>query len=170
MQEYSLYYVKQLAKKNKYQLCIWPEHCLVGTEGHNVWPELQKTILNWAHKFNRNPVWVWKGLNPKTEHYSALKAEIELEDEDTRLNKNLINKLHQYSEIEVAGEALSHCVASTVMDLLDNSSKEQCKKVKLLIDCTSNVTGFEELGKSFLEKATEKGMTIEKKHNLKLKN
>ena len=34
--ERALNYVEQLEQNGKFSLCIWPEHCIIGSPGHNV--------------------------------------------------------------------------------------------------------------------------------------
>ena len=46
-QDRSLAYVKNLKANGRYLLCIWPYHCLIGTPGHNVVPELMDALIMW---------------------------------------------------------------------------------------------------------------------------
>jgi nicotinamidase-related amidase len=58
----------------------------------------------------------------------------------------------------VAGEALSHCVAASVDDLLAHLPAERLQRTVLLTDCTSPVTGFEAMGQDFLQRARARGV------------
>jgi nicotinamidase-related amidase len=61
----------------------------------------------------------------------------------------------------LAGEALSHCLANTVMDIADNfSDQSYVSKFVLLRDCTSSVTGFEKQGDDFINKMVARGMRV----------
>lgn len=167
-QEYSIFYLKQLEENNKYKLMIWPDHCIKGSIGHQVNDELLSVIKNWENKNKKEVIYVNKGENPKTEHYSGLKAEVELkEDKKTQLNKELINYLNTFDKIEISGEAISHCVGSTVIDLLSNLKELDRKKVTILTDCTSPVGGFEKQGNDFLEKAYEMGANLKESKMIK---
>lgn len=157
---YALFYVNELARKGNYPLCIWPNHVIKGSIGHQVDDFLQKSLNSWEEKNGKQVQYVIKGMNPRTEHYSALKAEVELADEDTHLNGELINTLKQFKTIKVAGEAKSHCTAGSTLDLLDNLGKDYLGQVEILEDCMSSVPGFERQGEEFIEKARLKGAII----------
>lgn len=154
-QEHAEFYVSKLAEQKKYKLCIWPDHCIEGTEGHKVNPELNESLKEWELKNNKKVEYVYKGMNHKTEHYSALKAEVVLEDEDTKLRQDIIDSLSKYDEIVITGEASSHCVAGTTIDLLDNVNQKTRESVVVLKNCMSPVPGFESGATAFFEKANE---------------
>ena len=158
------YYTSKLEEDGKYTLCIWPEHCLIGSNGAAVYPKLFETLNNWQRERFAIVTYITKGENYLTESYSALKAEVEdIFDPSTKLNTELISILEdpEVSEVIIAGEALSHCVASTVTDLVNNLSKpENIQKFVLLEDCCSNVTGFENLGDTFIKNMKDLGMKI----------
>lgn len=151
MPEHSLYYVQELAKQGKYNLTIWPDHCIKGTKGHAVQKDVATALMG------RHVEYVVKGTNPQTEHYSALKAEVVLTP-DTALNTTLIDALDSYDSIEIAGEALSHCVASTVRDLIANIADSG--KVSLLTDTMSPVPGFEPQARKFLIDMARQGVSL----------
>ncbi|KAF1793464.1 Isochorismatase-like [Phytophthora cactorum] len=69
---------KALEASGKFSLTIWPEHCLIGSPGHNIVPNVLASALKWTKKSLKPIQYVMKGSNPFTEHYSALKAEYEL--------------------------------------------------------------------------------------------
>jgi len=160
-QKRSLAYVQSLKANGRYLLCIWPEHCLIGTPGHNVVPEVMDALLQWEDKF-RLVNKVTKGSNIFTEHYSAVKADVEdPEDKTTMLNAKLVGALEDGDEdILVMGEALSHCLANTITDVANEFSNEQVERFVLLTDATSNVPGFEHLGKDFIDDMVKKGMRL----------
>ncbi|MFZ0280729.1 MAG: hypothetical protein WAL29_03720, partial [Bacteroidales bacterium] len=74
---------------------------------------------------------------------------------ETQLNTHLINTLKRYETILVAGEAKSHCVASTVKQMLNIEGFAQ--KLVILEDCMSDVAGFETLALSIYENAKLRG-------------
>jgi nicotinamidase-related amidase len=95
-----------------------------------------------------------------TEQYSAFKAEVPCTDDpQTLLNKPLMNALSaQSATLLVAGEALSHCVAASVGDMMAELPSERLLNTVLLTDCMSPVTGFEEAGQAFLAQARTRGL------------
>ena len=151
-------YVETLKKNGRYVLCIWPPHCLIGTWGHAIVPEVAKALYEWECDFNRIN-FVAKGSNFWTENYSALQAEVpEDDDPSTKLNVSLIDTLQEADEILITGEALSHCVNWTITDLADNFGDENIKKFVLLEDTSSSVTGFEKMGQTFINSMVKRGM------------
>ena len=154
-------YTNQLQANGRYPLCIWPPHCLIGSGGHAIVPELFTALRGWEERRLRmlNPV--TKGSNYWTEHYSAVQADVpDPEDPGTALNWDLIRALQSADTILIAGEALSHCVANTIRDVADNFGPENVKKFCLLEDCSSNVAGFEHLGDAFVRDLTAQGMGV----------
>ena len=116
----ALAYVRALEAGRRYQLCIWPPHCLIGGPGHAVAPELFSALCDWEQTRLRPVYYVRKGDNIHTEHYSAIQAEVpDPADPHTQRNTALIDALRRADRLLVAGEAGSHCVAATVRDLAD---------------------------------------------------
>jgi len=153
-------YVKTLADNGRYLLCIWPPHCLIGSWGHNIYPSVFQAMLEWEKQFALINA-VTKGSNPFTEHYSAVQADVpDGEDSTTMLNTDLINTLQQADVILITGEALSHCVANTILDIANNFGDENIKKFVLLEDTCSNVPSFEQLGEKFVTEMTGRGMQV----------
>ena len=135
-------YLDALETQGKYPLCIWPEHCLIGSNGHQVMPELMDALLNWES----SPAmvnYVTKGTNPYTEHYSAVKAEVvDPNDPTTQISTKLLEIGDTADKLYVGGEAGSHCVANTLRDLIEEiGSTEFASKIVLLTDCFSPVVG-----------------------------
>ena len=161
LQARALDYVSTLAKNKRYVLVIWPPHCLIGSWGASVVPSVHAALTDWAsEKFNRVN-WVTKGSNFLTEHYSAVQADVpDPADASTKINTNLIDALVEADEILITGEALSHCVASTIRDVADNFGEDNIKKFILLQDTTSSVPGFENLGNDFIIDLTKRGMRV----------
>lgn len=159
--QYVLAYTTALEASGKFTLCIWPEHCLVGSPGHNIVPNVLAAAMEWT-QMSRMPVqYVLKGTNSFTEHYSALKAEFELpHDPATRLNQALIDTLMLADKVVVCGEAISHCVNYTVRDLVAAWPNERYHDLVILTDCASPVPGFEKDGEEFLRDMAAKGLTL----------
>ncbi len=159
-------YLLSLENRGKYNLTIWPPHCLTATWGFCVEENVWSAVHNWElKKVGMNTDFVKKAANPLTEHYSAIQAEVpDPTDPSTRTNFVLIDKLKATDRIIVAGEALSHCVANTLRDLV---VYVPAYKITVLTDCTSCVAGFEEEGNRFIEEFQTKGMQFVKTDDFK---
>jgi Amidases related to nicotinamidase len=158
-QHYALDYVTTLEKTGKYSLCIWPPHCLIGSWGHDIYSPLSDALIEWECSVPGRIVdYTYKGSNVRTEHYSAIRAEVsDAADPSSRTNFALIERLKSADNIIVAGEALSHCVANTVRDLITCMPAD---KLVVLTDASSNVPGFENLGKEFSEEVEAIGVRL----------
>ncbi len=141
----ALHYCEELEREGKYQLYLWPPHCLVGGDGHALVGVLQEARL--FHSFVRAAEsWTeFKGTNPLTEHYSALGPEV-THTHDGRphggRNPKLVEALLDSDALVVAGQASSHCVKATVEDLLREIQARDpalAGRVYLLEDCMSPV-------------------------------
>lgn len=152
-------YVGALAKNGRYPLCIWPYHCRIGTPGHAVAAPLGEALTRWELAHGAVD-WVFKGDNPWTEHYSALKADVpDPDDPRTALNRRLVDALAAADLVFIGGEAGSHCVAHTVRDLADALHDDLLvRKLVLLTDTVSPVPGFEALQERFVADLTARGM------------
>ncbi|MDD5589175.1 MAG: hypothetical protein PHP92_03925 [Candidatus Nanoarchaeia archaeon] len=157
----SLEYVKSLAKNGRYPLCIWPPHCLIGSEGHNVFPSVFKSLIEWEKDFNMVD-YVTKGSSPFTEHYSAVRADVpDADDPSTQINTKFIQTLVEADIVAICGEAGSHCLAHTTKDIVQEFCDDSyVKKLVLLTDGTSPVAGFEKLQEDFITEMTAKGMQL----------
>lgn len=156
-------YVRELAQKKRYALCVWPPHCLIGHPGHNVYEPLREALDGLERASPHVPLvdYVTKGSNFMTEHYGAVQAEVpDPFDSSTGLNTRLIDALSGADRVFIAGEALSHCVANTVRDVANTFGEDNIKKLVLLEDCASSVGGFEQLGKDFVREMTARGMQV----------
>eukprot|EP00511_Aplanochytrium_stocchinoi_P001548 CAMPEP_0204843408 /NCGR_PEP_ID=MMETSP1346-20131115/47957_1 /ASSEMBLY_ACC=CAM_ASM_000771 /TAXON_ID=215587 /ORGANISM="Aplanochytrium stocchinoi, Strain GSBS06" /LENGTH=346 /DNA_ID=CAMNT_0051982545 /DNA_START=430 /DNA_END=1471 /DNA_ORIENTATION=+ len=108
-QAWGLRYVTQLAEKGNFELTIWPEHCLIGTSGHNVRQVIQDALHEWEEVQGKAVTYVMKGNNSKSEHYSAIKAEVIVPGDEwnTSLNNVLLNELKRHMRLLICGQASS---------------------------------------------------------------
>ncbi|MCB9814632.1 hypothetical protein H6784_04420 [Candidatus Nomurabacteria bacterium] len=140
LRDYVLDYAQKLEANGKYQIMVWPPHCLIGSWGHNVQTNLAAALDRWCIQRVRNIDFVTKGTNVLTEHYGALLAEVPIaKDPSTQLNGRFLSMLQQADLVVVAGEASSHCVKATVEQVAENIGSEHVKKFQLLTDCMSPV-------------------------------
>ena len=164
----SLAYTKALEATGKYVLCIWPPHCLIGTWGHNIHSDVNAALQAWSEKEFAMVDYVTKGSNPWTEHYGALQAEVpDPSDPGTALNTNFLTMLANADIVGVCGEASSHCVKNTVLQIAENIGAEHVAKFHLITDCMSpvpaipNVVDFPAIAKAWLADMQSKyGMTL----------
>ena len=152
-------YVEALERNGKYPLCVWPYHCLIGSTGHAVMPELFSALKEWEGDF-ASVDYVTKGSNMWTEHYSAVKADVpDPADPSTQINTSLVKTLLEADLVFVAGEAGSHCLANTVRDIAESFGDDRyIEKLVLITDATSPVPGFETLQNDFIAEMTARGM------------
>jgi nicotinamidase-related amidase len=154
-------YLQALLDNGRYPHCIWPPHCLIGSEGSNIQKNLFEVLLEWEKEEFGIVNYVTKGSNFWVEHFSAVQAEVpDPEDPSTQLNIQLIETLQKVDRILISGQALSHCVANTIRDIADNFGEENIKKFVLLEDTSSSVPGFESLGDHFINEMTGRGMQV----------
>ncbi len=138
-------YCRRLEAEGRYQLYLWPPHCLLGGDGHLLAGVIQEARL--FHSFARgarNPIEL-KGEHPLTENYSVLRPEVLEAHDGSSLgsrNEALIERLLGADRLLVAGQAASHCVKSSLDDLLEALlalEPGQASKVTVLRDCMSSV-------------------------------
>jgi len=160
-------YAEALETGGKYPLIIWPEHCLIGTAGHNVQPDLMDALVRWERCELANVDYVVKGTSPYTEHYGALMAEVpDANDPGTGLNTAFLAMLAKADIVGIAGEALSHCVMSTVNQIADNIGEDHIKKFRILTDCSSpvpqvgNGPDFPAIAAAWLQDMKSRGMQL----------
>lgn len=162
-----LSYLQQLEARKTYQLMVWPVHCVIGTWGHNIPEILNEQIALWEQSRQRPSYKVLKGLNPLTEAYSAVRAEVpDPKDVNTMTNHKLIGRARPGKEgiTFVAGEASSHCVSSTVGHLLQEWTREERANLVVLRDCMSPVTGFESQAEQCFELVRDCGGRVMTSH------
>ena len=155
----TLAYLEALEAGGRYPHTVWPEHCLIGSEGHAVVPTLFEALQSWSHRFAMVD-FVTKGSNPWTEHFSAVQAEVpDPDDPSTQVNLRLVHTLEQADVVLLAGEASSHCLANTVRDIVARfGDPALIRKLHLLTDATSPVPGFESYADDFLRDMRAHGL------------
>ena len=158
-----LAYLRDLEAGHRYRLMVWPVHCVLGTWGHNILPPLARHIAAWEERNQRAALKVLKGMNPMTEQYSAVRAEVPRNDDPlTRTNPVLVARAKPPADgqLLVVGEASSHCVNATLTHLLETMTPEERSRVVILRDCMSPVTGFVAAAEAFFERAAAQGVRV----------
>ncbi len=141
-----LFYCQELERAGKYQLYLWPPHCLLGSDGHALAGVIHEARLFHAFARTSQSNVEVKGGNPLTENYSVLRPEVLSRFDGAALaqrNTNFIQTLLAADAVVIAGQAASHCVKSTIDDLLTEIAAKDpslASKVYLVTDCMSSVT------------------------------
>lgn len=142
----ALHYTKELERAGKYQLYLWPPHCLLGSDGHALAGIVHEARLFHAFARTSQSSVEVKGGNPLTENYSVLRPEVLSRFDGAALaqrNTQFVQTLLAADAVVIAGQAASHCVKSTIDDLLGEIAAQDAslaKKVYLVTDCMSAVT------------------------------
>jgi nicotinamidase-related amidase len=159
--QHALLYVRGLDTNKRFSLLVWPEHCLIGTAGHNVAEVLNSALQTWSGHNLDIVNYINKGTCPLTEMYSGLKADVELKhDASTQLNHKLVARLLEADRVLICGQALSHCVQFTTRDLVAHWPKNRLKDVWLIEDQCSAVGGFEKAALDFVADMRTAGVTV----------
>lgn len=167
-QERSLTYLKQLEQTGKQQLCIWPYHCLEGTLGAKLESQFLKMIYFHSALRNISPILVAKGQDPYSEMYGIIEPEY---NPQNKINQNVLDTIETFDAIFVAGEASSHCVMASVVQILNYfaNRKDITSRITILSDCMSAISGSEETTRLQFEELKEKyGIQIKKSTEIKL--
>ncbi len=140
------FYCEQLEQAGKYQLYLWPPHCLLGSDGHALAGVVHAARLFHAYARGAQSYVEVKGGNPLTENYSVLRPEVLARFDGQPLaqrNTQFVKTLLAADAVVIAGQAASHCVKSTIDDLLDEivaHDRALARKVYVVTDCMSAVT------------------------------
>jgi nicotinamidase-related amidase len=120
-----LEYCEQLEKSGRYVLTIWPYHALLGGASHALVPSLMEAALFHAVARRTETVFEMKGRAATTENYSVLSPEVLSLGGRTvgHFNTGLFDLLLGHDRVYVFGQAKSHCVRSTLLDVL-----EECRR------------------------------------------
>ena len=161
----ALEYLRKLESQGEFVNMIWPEHCVIGTEGWAIQKDVIGSVIEWARQGKFYQI-VQKGQYPLTEHFGAFRANIEYTDQPTtQLNHGFIHVLEKYDVIYFCGEAQTHCVANTLKQALQ--FPDLAKKFVILQDCMSNVPGgptpditFVDIAKPIYDEAKSLGITF----------
>jgi nicotinamidase-related amidase len=157
-------YTEQLEARGRYKLMIWPPHCLLGSSGHAIHPELWDAVLGWSTRCGKDPVVYLKGLNPDTEMYSCFEAEVPLFHIPSTTLEGNAARIEQVAgahvrRLVVCGQALSHCVKSTIESLI-RAQPDIVSRLVLLRDGTSPVAGFEKEAAAFVDELKAMGAQV----------
>jgi nicotinamidase/pyrazinamidase len=156
--------LEQLAAKGRPGLVVWPVHCVTGTWGHNIQDAVAIQLQAWEFSRQKAVRKVLKGEYPLTEHFGVFEADAPAQGiESTQFNTKLAASLTERVDLLLlAGEASSHCVASSFDQLVryQQSQKTVSPRIVLLSECMSPVTGFESAATDFYARARGVGAEL----------
>ena len=99
----------------KFSLTIWPEHCIMGSDGHDVVDIVAHAIATWRggedtaeegkKKEKRTVEYVRKGMNSYTEMFSAICAEVPV-DASTSFNYALVDSVSTDEVVVIRFESI----------------------------------------------------------------
>ncbi len=141
------HYCAELEKAGKYKLYIWPEHCLIGGAGHMLTGVFQEARLFHAYARESQTEVEIKGSHPLTENYSVFNPEVLTRWDDKGLlaekRTGFIDRLLARDAVVFVGQAGSHCVRSSIDDILSEiqvRDERLAEKCYVVTDCMSAVT------------------------------
>ena len=151
LQRHVEHYTAALEQTGKYALCVWPPHAMLGGRGHALVPSVHEAgeFHNAARAAQTG--FEIKGGHPLTENYSVLSPEVLTTTggaplpnagKNYRFLEKLIDPQSGFDVIGITGQALSHCVAWTIDDLLRDILRQDpaaARKVHIIRDCSSPV-------------------------------
>lgn len=173
LQKQFVHYCEELEREGKYSLMLWPYHCLLGSEGHRLAGVVDEARL--FHSFARGAANTpsTKGGNPLTENYSIFRPEVTTCHDKrpipgVQVNTMLLDQLVAADIVVLAGEAASHCVKTSIEDLLGYIQQQDpglAKKVYILRDCTASVVipgivDFTDDASASFQKFADAGMNL----------
>jgi nicotinamidase-related amidase len=140
----ALEYCEQLEKSGRYVLTIWPYHALLGGASHALVPALMEASIFHAVARRAETVFEIKGRSAVTENYSVLSPEVRRLGGRTvgEFNTRLFDLLMAHDRLYVFGQAKSHCVRSTLLDLVEECRRRDpalLRRVHVIEDAMSPV-------------------------------
>jgi len=166
---WSLEYVKNLEKQSNKPLMIWPEHTMLGTPGHAIVPALYEIFYFHAAARRSQISFQIKGDIPETEMYGVFSPEVKVpKNPRGGINTGFLNILGKYDKLVVVGQAKSHCVLESLIQLVlfFKDQPEVLNKIFIFEDCMSSVKhptiDFESIAKDAFEKFKKQGLNIVK--------
>jgi nicotinamidase-related amidase len=176
LQQHAEHYTAELEKSGKYALIVWPPHAMLGGIGHALTPLVHEAVEFHNACRASQAGFEMKGDHPLTENYSVLAPEVLTTTggaplpnavRNTRFLEKLTGAVGSFDVIGITGQALSHCVAWTIDDLLRDllsRDPEAVRKVHIIRDCSSPVVtpahDFTPEAEAALERFEAAGMRV----------
>lgn len=165
----SMKYVQALEANGEFNHFIWPEHCLIGSTGHALYPVFFDALQQWMSKNLKWVNFINKGVHPMTEHFGIFRANVPNNDPNTQVNQGVFQTLEKHDVIYWVGEARTHCVSNSLRQALQ-IAPQLSSKIVVLEDCMSDVPGlpsdFYTYVDSIYEDAKKQGVRFTKSTNV----
>lgn len=156
-----LWYLQQLEESEKDPLTIWPDHCVVGTQGAAINTTINEAVQEWAGVNLATIEHIMKGTNDYTETYSCVASEVEMEDDPlTCVDMGLIERMEEADRVIICGYPLSHTLRCSTKHIVDNIKEDALERIHLVYDCTANLPQYESLGSAFKDEMETKGIKL----------
>ncbi|GAB4525004.1 MAG: hypothetical protein Tsb0020_43030 [Haliangiales bacterium] len=139
------HYCAELERAGKYQLYLWPPHCILGSDGHALAGVLEEARAFHSYLRHSPAASYLKGQHPLTESYSVFSPEVLTRADGgapITPDRALLDRVLSADALIIAGQAASHCVKSSIDDLADEIARRDpalASKVYVLTDCMSAV-------------------------------
>lgn len=162
---WSIRYLENLETVGKKNLMIWPFHCMEGSTGRALVPDLSEAIMYHSGARLAQPTYLTKGTIAHTEFYSVVEPEVKYaKHPDGGLNTRFLDMVAQFDLIYVAGQARSHCVLETMQSVMRHFANhpDVIRKLRFLDDCTSSIPGFEQATDAQLGQFAAQGLRLVK--------
>jgi nicotinamidase-related amidase len=139
-----LEYCEKLEASGKYVLTIWPYHVLLGGISHALVPAVMEAAIFQSLVRHQQTHFEIKGEHPMTENYSVLSPEVQKLGGQSigGFNRLFFETLLGYDRVYVFGQAKSHCVRATLLDIRDHllaTNPAWTDKIWILEDAMSPV-------------------------------
>lgn len=143
-----------ICQRNK-QIDVWPVHCVIGEWGSSIHPVIANALSDYTVKNTNRIRYVFKGLDPYEEEYSAFS--IPSKSDGKEIFFRWMDSYLHHSEIYICGEAASHCVKQTLLDIMHFVGRRDKYdyKIKLITNATSYVKGFESVKEDVYDKIND---------------
>lgn len=153
-------YVKSLEEQSKKKLVIWPYHCIVGTVGHAIENQLMQIITFFELTRNSNVHKILKGSSKFTEHYGAIKAEVD--PTGTSICDWWLKKFDRFDSIDITGQAKDYCLYETVKQLCEffEGQDEILQRINVLDNVSSVIGDANESKDLYQELVNKYGINI----------
>ncbi len=155
--------------RDQYTLTAWTEHCILGDIGHALAGVLHEARMFHAYARGSQNMPEIKGGNPLTENYSIFQPEVltrwDGKGAVAQRNTKFLQKLLAFDAVVIAGQAGSHCVKSSIDDILEEVLTQDAslaKKIYVLEDCMSPVAVPNPAGGFYVDYTDQQAAALKK--------
>jgi nicotinamidase-related amidase len=138
-------YCQTLQDGGRYNLYLWPLHCLKGTPGQALSAVIEEVWMYHTLVHGTQGHIESKSVEPLSERYSAFSSEVMWGRSGRKIgsrSEDLLSRIQKWQALIVLGQAGSHCVRSSVDDLIRHllaTNPEFISRIYIVVDCMSSV-------------------------------